>query len=169
MNKKYFFQHIRKYNNILQKLINISKDFVAGALLKILIDLDKDNEEKWIIEKRKNYVENYAITARQLDRALKILLNESFVEKKIAKVDEKPILHIAINYDKLLETLVFNIEDRNENQANDYKENSVKNHESTDLDRNNAQLSEIDQESQADSPDNLNANELFSSQNWVIR
>ncbi len=93
-------------------------------LIFLYINSSPSESDEWFINERNYFIETYGISGRHFDKGLKSLEKKEYIFKKIAKVEDKPTMHIKINTAKLLEMLVFN-----NMQKMDRK--SVKNHENT--------------------------------------
>lgn len=89
--------------------VDITGDLVAGLMLSQIIYWhlpDKNGESKlrvkkddrsWLAKKRADWWEECRISARQADRALKILEEKEFVTVKVYKFDGTPTTHISLN------------------------------------------------------------------------
>lgn len=86
--------------------IDICDDLVAGTLLdKILCLFSPDTEGSleiktfkdgyyWLVKGREDWYEEIRISAKQYDRAIKILKDKGFVEIAIYKYNGTPMIHI---------------------------------------------------------------------------
>lgn len=96
----------------LENLIEVTEDFVAAALLQIFINLHLYINEDWIPKERKEYIQNYSISERQFDRAVRILLKKDLIAKKIIKLGDKPTLHVKLKVNKIVQLLVLSQKDK---------------------------------------------------------
>ncbi|MCL0068010.1 hypothetical protein M1N67_03710 [Peptococcaceae bacterium] len=95
--------------------IDITGDIIAGLLLSQIVYWHlpgknnfsklriKKQDQLWLAKGRNDWWEECRITARQFDRALKILINKGLVEKKIFKFNGTPTTHIRLIPEKLME------------------------------------------------------------------
>ena len=63
----------------------------------------KKNGQYWLAKGREDWYEEICITAKQYDRAIKILIDKGFVEVNRFKFDGAPTIHIKLNINKVTE------------------------------------------------------------------
>lgn len=125
--KAYYDNH---FNHVHHAHIDIAGDLVAGTLLsrimwwfaptpdgKTKLRVFKDGHW-WLAKNREDWWDEIRITAKQYDRAIKILEQKKLVIKKLFKFDGNPTTHIRLNFEQLESEL--------EKWLNDIKEKMVK-------------------------------------------
>jgi DnaD/phage-associated family protein len=97
--------------------IDICGDLVAGILLGQIVYWFMPNEhgksklrvwkdgELWLAKGRNDWWDEIRITAKQFDRAIKILEDKGFVETKKFKFNGAPTVHIKLNVEKVTEAV----------------------------------------------------------------
>lgn len=97
--------------------IDICDDLVAGILLGQIVYWFMPNEhgksklrvwkdgESWLAKGRNDWWDEIRITAKQFDRAIKILEDKGFVETKKFKFNGAPTVHIKLNVEKVTEAV----------------------------------------------------------------
>jgi uncharacterized phage protein (TIGR02220 family) len=97
--------------------IDICGDLVAGILLGQIVYWFMPNEhgksklrvwkdgELWLAKGRDDWWDEIRITAKQFDRAIKILENKGFITTKKFKFNGAPTIHIRLNIDKIMEAI----------------------------------------------------------------
>lgn len=121
--------------------VKITGDLVAGILLGQIVYWNMPNEkgesklkvkkngEYWLAKGREDWYEEICITAKQYDRAIKILIDKGFVEVNRFKFDGAPTIHIKLNINKVTErvkSIFTNGEVRNEPLGNLELDQTVK-------------------------------------------
>jgi DnaD/phage-associated family protein len=112
--------------------IDICGDLIAGILLGQIVYWFMPNEhgksklrvwkdgELWLAKGRDDWWKEIRITAKQFDRAIKILENKGFVTTKKFKFNGAPTIHIRLNIDKVMEAIDSILTDgENENSPDD--------------------------------------------------
>lgn len=103
--------------------VDMAEDLIGGLLLSQIVYWHlptKENKESklrvfreneyWIAKTRDDWYEEIRITARQFDRAIKILEGKDIVKTKNFKFDGKPVKHIRLNWSHFLAFLEFQLE-----------------------------------------------------------
>lgn len=97
--------------------IDICGDLVAGILLGQIVYWFMPNEhgksklrvwkdgELWLAKGRNDWWDEIRITAKQFDRAIKILEYKGFIETKKFKFNGAPTVHIKLNVEKVTEAV----------------------------------------------------------------
>lgn len=94
--------------------VDVAEDLIAGLLLSQIVYWNLPNKEGktklrvkidgelWLAKGREDWWEEIRISAKQFDRASKILIEKGIIEKKLKKFDGLPTIHIKLNFDVLL-------------------------------------------------------------------
>lgn len=110
--------------------VDLADDLIAGLLLsqivywhlpskdsgKTKLRVKKENH-LWIAKGRNDWHDEIRITAKQYDRAIKILIKKDVVETKIFKFNSNPTTHVRLKWETFLEALKVVITEKNTVEA----------------------------------------------------
>lgn len=98
--------------------VDVAEDLIGGLLLSQIVYWHLPNKETgktklrvekeghyWIAKGREDWFEEIRITAKQYDRAIKILENKGFVEVKTFKFNSNPTKHVRLQWETFLMAL----------------------------------------------------------------
>lgn len=107
--RKVEYAYAHEFNHTLHCYIDITGDLIAGTLLSQILYWFSPNKSgqsrlrvvkdgrRWLAKSRNEWYSEIRISAKQYDRAIKILQDKNFVEVKIFKFNGVPTTHITVN------------------------------------------------------------------------